>query len=193
MKKITDTDQIEQEMVSDETRIADLFQKGLNAKCGTDENARSGYKAYLDTIGLGHWTKIPDTSSQLNQLYIFKQNTAAFFVTRLPDIDNEENQAEQVSCFEAFNAITCSPESNVKPTFNANDSDPFWRAYHRFITGNAFIGQIPRLSRKQNAALGVIPTLHSGIQNKVGKMVRADHSFAEKLLSCEGNQEDILK
>lgn len=193
LKKITDTDQIEQEMVSDETRIADLFQKGLNAKCGTDENARSGYKAYLDTIGLGHWTKIPDTSSQLNQLYIFKQNTAAFFVTRLPDIDNEENQAEQVSCFEAFNAITCSPESNVKPTFNANDSDPFWRAYHRFITGNAFIGQIPRLSRKQNAALGVIPTLHSGIQNKVGKMVRADHSFAEKLLSCEGNQEDILK
>jgi len=158
LKKITDTDEIEKEMQSDETRIANLFQQGLKDKCGEDEKKKDNYKKYLDTIGRERWAITPGNS---NQLYIFKQNTAAFFVTLLPDINNAETQAQQVPCFEAFNTIKCSPTTDKSLPFSATESDPFWNAYQKFIKGEKYTPVGARSTKQQKSARDIVKTFSS--------------------------------
>jgi len=191
LEKLTDVDEYEKRMVSDETRVANLFQQGLSDKCGANEKEKAAYQATLDAIGRGRWAILPGSSS--NQLYIFKQNTAAFFVTKLADVNNPESQAEQVSCHKAFEEIKCVPDTKMRP-FHATTNNPFWNGYQSFISGNAHGLIKPPSPDNQKKAIRCIRMLPTKLKNKTGQMIRKDGMFAQKILTCENiNEENIAE
>ena len=179
-----DPEKVEAGAVSDETRVADLYQQGLASLGLTGDSEIRRYEAMLDELGM-RWSiqKGPG-----EQLYIFSRNKAAIFVTMLPELSNPDNPARSLSCYEAFCTLFNSCKDNplqASLPFQANPDNRFWKAYRDFRSGNAYVPANIKPAKIQVEALKLVESLPDRFDRaEISGWIKLRKVFAKQVFDC---------